>query len=147
RPYRRARPRDWILKEIDAQSGRQFDPRVAEALLQVIQRGDLHVNGTVEGAVHEDRRLPEAHSWTQHLDAIQQLGARLSSVVDVPEVCATIGRAITTLLPYDQCRIYLLEDNGRTLYPVYFSDTKRTEYDGVNAETLAIEVGQGITGW
>jgi diguanylate cyclase (GGDEF)-like protein/putative nucleotidyltransferase with HDIG domain len=147
RPYRRAKPRDWILKEIATQSGRQFDPRVAEALLQVIQSGELHVNGTAEGAVHEDRRLPEAHSWTQHLDAIQQLGARLSSVVSVPEVCETIGQAITTLLPYDQCRIYLLEDDGHTLRPVYFSDTKKTEYDGVTAETLAIQVGEGITGW
>src|SRR6202011_1845121 len=108
RPYRRARPRDWILKEIEAQSGRQFDPRVAEALLQVIRLGELRVNGTAEGAVHEDRRLPEAHSWTQHLDAIQQLGASLSSASSVPEICQKIGQAITTLLPYDQCRIYLL---------------------------------------
>src|SRR5207302_3747278 len=82
-----------------------------------------------------------------HLDAIQQLGARLSSVVSVPEICETIGRAITTLLPYDQCRIYLLEDDRHTLRPVYFSDTKRTEYDGVTAETLAIQSGEGITGW
>ena len=147
RPYRQARPRDWILEEIEAQSGRQFDPRVAEALLQVIRSGELHVNGTAHGAVHEDRRLPEAHSWTQHLDAIQQLGAQLSSVVSVPEICQTIGQAIITLLPYDQCRIYLLEDDGHTLRPVYFSDTKKTEYDGVTAETLAIQVSEGITGW
>jgi diguanylate cyclase (GGDEF)-like protein len=68
-------------------------------------------------------------------------------VVDVPQVCQTFGRAITTLLPYDQCRIYLQEDDGRTLRPAYFSDSKRVEYDGVNAQTLAIEVGEGITGW
>src|SRR6202047_5663650 len=30
RPYRRARPRDWILKEIRAQSSREVDPTVAE---------------------------------------------------------------------------------------------------------------------
>src|SRR6202035_4655606 len=55
--------------------------------------------------------------------------------------------AITTLLPYDQCRIYLLEDDGFTLRPAYFSDTKRSEYEGVTAETLALKVGEGITGW
>lgn len=147
RPYRRARPRDWILKEIAAQSAKQFDPQVAEALLHVVRFEKLAVNGTAEGAVHEDRRLPEAHAWTQHLDAIQQLGARLSSVVSVPEICETIGQTITTLLPYDQCRIYLLEDDGHTLRPVYFSDTRRAEYDGVNAESLAIQVGEGLTGW
>src|SRR5437870_8428427 len=147
RPYRRARPREWILKEIAAQAGQQFDPRVAEALLAVIASGEVSVSGTAHSAAHEDKRLPEAHSWTQHLDAIQQLGARLSTVVSVPEICETIGQAITTLLPYDQCRIYLLEDDGQTLSPVYFSDTRRSEYDGVTAETLAIQVGEGITGW
>jgi len=147
RPYRRARPRDWILNEIAAQAGQQFDPRVAEALLAVIASGEATVSGTAHSAAHEDKRLPEAHSWTQHLDAIQQLGARLANIGSVPEISETIGQAITTLLPYDQCRIYLLEDDGQTLRPVYFSDTRRSEYDGVTAETLAIEVGQGITGW
>jgi diguanylate cyclase (GGDEF)-like protein/putative nucleotidyltransferase with HDIG domain len=147
RPYRRARPRDWILNEISAQAGQQFDPRVAEALLAVIASGEATVNGTADHAVLQDRRLPEAHSWTQHLDAIQQLGARLANISSVPEICETIGQTITTLLPYDQCRIYLLEDDGRTLSPVYFSDSHRAEYDGVTAETLAIQIGQGITGW
>jgi len=147
RPYRRARPRDWILKEIHAQSGRQFDPSVAEALLQVVESGEVAVSGTAGSARHEDHKPAFVHFWTQHLDAIQQLGARLATVVKVPEICDTIGRAITTLLPYDQCRIYLLEEDGRTLRPVYFSDTKRAEYDGVTAETLAIQVGEGITGW
>jgi len=147
RPYRRARPRDWILKEIRDQSGRQFDPKVAEVLLLVIESGEVAVSGTSEGALHADRAAPFARSWTQHLDAIQQLGARLATTVSVPQVCETIGRAITTLLPYDQCRIYLLEEDGRTLRPAYFSDTKRSEYEGVTAETLAIQVGEGITGW
>ncbi|HKV31335.1 MAG TPA: diguanylate cyclase [Candidatus Dormibacteraeota bacterium] len=147
RPYRRARPRDWILKEIRSLSGLQFDPKVAEALLLVIESGEVAVSGTSESALHTDRASPFARSWTQHLDAIQQLGARLATTVSVPEVCETIGRAITTLLPYDQCRVYLLEEDGRTLRPAYFSDTQRSEYEGVTAETLAIQVGEGITGW
>jgi diguanylate cyclase (GGDEF)-like protein len=147
RPYRRARPREWIVEEIRAQAGRQFDPQVAHALLEVVESGEVMVAGTVESAMHEDRKMPLTHSWTQHLDAIQQLGAQLATVVSVPEICDTIGRVITTLLPYDQCRVYLLEDDGRTLRPVYFSDTQRAEYDGVTAETLAVQVGEGITGW
>jgi diguanylate cyclase (GGDEF)-like protein/putative nucleotidyltransferase with HDIG domain len=147
RPYRRARPRDWILKEIRIQAGRQFDPKVADALLQVIESGEVAVSGTAESALHEDRKPLIVHFWTQHLDAIQQLGARLATVASVPEICETIGRAITTLLPYDQCRIYLREEDGHTLRPVYFSDTKRSEYEGVTEETLALQVGEGITGW
>jgi diguanylate cyclase (GGDEF)-like protein/putative nucleotidyltransferase with HDIG domain len=147
RPYRRARPRAWIMEEIRAQAGRQFDPQVARALLEVIESGEVVVAGTVESALHEDRKMPLIHSWTQHLDAIQQLGRQLATVVSVPEICEAIGRSITTLLPYDQCRVYLLEDDGRTLRPVYFSDTQRVEYEGVTAETLAVQVGEGITGW
>ena len=147
RPYRRARPREWIMDEIRAQAGRQFDPQVAQALLEVIESGEVAVAGTVESALHEDRKMPLIHSWTQHLDAVQQLGRQLATVVSVPEICETIGRTITTLLPYDQCRVYLLEDDGHTLRPVYFSDTQRPEYDGVTAETLAVQVGEGITGW
>jgi len=147
RPYRQARPREWIMEEIRAQAGRQFDPRVARALLEVIEAGEVVVAGTVERALHEDRKLPLTHSWTQHLDAVQQLGRKLATVVSVPEICDNIGRTITTLLPYDQCRVYLLEEDGRTLRPVYFSDTQRPEYDGVTAETLAVQVGEGITGW
>jgi len=147
RPYRLARPREWIMEEIRAQAGRQFDPQVARALLEVIESGEVVVAGTVESALHEDRKLPLNHSWTEHLDAVQQLGRQLATVVSVPEICDTIGRTITTLLPYDQCRVYLLEDDGRTLRPVYFSDTQRPEYDGVTAETLAVQVGEGITGW
>jgi diguanylate cyclase (GGDEF)-like protein len=51
------------------------------------------------------------------------------------------------LLPYDQCRLYLLEDDGLTLTPVYFSDTQQTAYREVTAEGLALQLGQGITGW
>src|SRR3984893_15419619 len=74
RPYRRARPRDWILKEIRGQSVLQFDPKVADVLLQVIESGEVAVSGTSESALHADRASPFARSWTQHLDAIQQLG-------------------------------------------------------------------------
>src|SRR3989475_9311603 len=85
RPYRRARPRDWILREIAAQAGQQFDPRVADALLAGIASGEATVGATADNAVHEDKRLPEAHSWTQHVDAIQQHAARLANTGAVPE--------------------------------------------------------------
>ena len=147
RAYRAALPRPRILDELQTNAGRQFDPRVVEALLAVIQSGDVAIHGTATAAEHQDRPLGPAHAWTRHLDAIQQLGARLATVVGVQEICQTIGQAITTLLPYDQCRLYLLEDDGLTMTPVYFSDTQQSAYAGVTAEGLALQVGQGITGW
>jgi putative nucleotidyltransferase with HDIG domain len=41
RPYRAARDRDFAIAELRAQSGRQFDPRVAEATIAVIERYGL----------------------------------------------------------------------------------------------------------
>ncbi|HEY8738407.1 MAG TPA: HD domain-containing phosphohydrolase [Candidatus Dormibacteraeota bacterium] len=147
RAYRSALPPDRILEELRTNSGGQFDPRVVVALLDVIQSGQVAIKGTDTEAEHQDKPLPPAHAWTRHLDAIQQLGARLACVVGVQEICQTIGQLITTLLPYDQCRLYLLEDDGLTLTPVYFSDTQQTAYRDVTAEGLALQLGQGITGW
>jgi putative nucleotidyltransferase with HDIG domain len=41
RPYRAARDRDFAIAELRAQAGRQFDPRVAEATILVIERYGL----------------------------------------------------------------------------------------------------------
>src|SRR5438094_932000 len=71
RPYRRARPREWILKEIAAQAGQQFDPRVAEALLTVIASGEATVSRTAQSALQGDRKPQFAHSWTRPRDATQ----------------------------------------------------------------------------
>ena len=146
RAYRPALPRDRILEELRNNAGKQFDPDVVTALLAVIESGEVAVMGTATEVGHKDRPVP-AHAWTQHLDAIQQLGARLACVVGVQEISQTIGHAITTLLPYDQCRIYLLGDDGTTLTPAYFGGTQRTEYSAITAEGLALQVGEGITGW
>ena len=146
RPYRPALPRARRLEELRAQAGRQFDPDVVRALLDVLESGEVDIAGTDQVARHADRPEP-AQAWTRHLDAIEQLGARLASISGVHEVCQSIGEAIVTLLPYDQCRIYLLQDDWVTLQPVYFSDTQREEYRGVTTEGLALRVGEGITGW
>ena len=116
------------------------------ALLDVLESGEVDIAGTDEVARHPDRPEP-VQTWTRHLDVIEQLGERLATTSGVQEVCHTIGDAIVTLLPYDQCRIYLLQDDGVTLQPVYFSDTQREEYRTVTAESLALLVGEGITGW
>jgi diguanylate cyclase (GGDEF)-like protein/putative nucleotidyltransferase with HDIG domain len=147
RPYRKALPRDRILDELRSQSGKQFDPSVAAALLQVIESGEIQVAGTSTPAQAEDHPVELDHPWTRHLDAIQSLGARLATVNTVPEVCRMIGDTIITLVPYDQCRIYLLEDDGIQLWPVFWNDTSRPAYSGVTAESLQLKVGEGITGW
>jgi putative two-component system response regulator len=41
RPYRAARDREYAIGELRAQAGRQFDPRVAEATITVVERYGL----------------------------------------------------------------------------------------------------------
>ena len=45
RPYKKAWPVEEARAEIEAQSGKQFDPRVVEAFLQVCERLSQHLNG------------------------------------------------------------------------------------------------------
>src|SRR2546428_10783183 len=58
RPYRRARPRDWILREIAAQAGQQFDPRGAEARPAVVASRGGTRSGTAHSGAHEGKRPP-----------------------------------------------------------------------------------------
>jgi putative nucleotidyltransferase with HDIG domain len=48
RPYRQALPREVALEELRAESGSQFDPRVVNALVGVLQRGTPPVGKTDE---------------------------------------------------------------------------------------------------
>jgi HD-GYP domain-containing protein (c-di-GMP phosphodiesterase class II) len=41
RPYRAARDRQFAIAELRAQAGKQFDPRVAEATVAVVERYGL----------------------------------------------------------------------------------------------------------
>ena len=147
RPYRRALPRERALGELRSQAGRQFDPSVVKLLLEVIEAGEVTVSGDTGGPVTADRPVADSHSWTRHLEAIEALGARLLSTIEVQEVCRLIGETIVTLLPYDQCRVYLLSNDGKILRAAYFSDSKRIEYTGVTADGLQVQIGEGITGW
>src|SRR5207244_9780247 len=97
RAYRRALPRAQILSELRSQSGRQFDPQVVTALLAVVEAGDVHIHGTADADVKKDRPIGEGQAWARHLDAIQELGASLTSFTSVQDICHTIGQAIVTL--------------------------------------------------
>src|SRR6266568_3889604 len=52
---------------------------------------------------------------------------------------------LTNLIDYHNCRIHLLEPDGRTLVPVAFKG-ELTEYQGETYEHLVTMVGEGITG-
>jgi diguanylate cyclase (GGDEF)-like protein len=148
RPYRSALPREEVLGELRTQAGKQFDPRVVDVLLQIIESGAVQITASGLTAVSDPHPpLGGPRSWAQHLEAVEALGARLARVNGVNEIARLIGEAIVSLVPYDQCRLRILGDDGKSLMPVYFSDATRQEYSGITAQSLTLTVGEGITGW
>jgi diguanylate cyclase (GGDEF)-like protein len=149
RPYRRAMGRHAILGELRSQAGKQFDPAVVRTLLDVLASEEValtdHTGEVSEVAPAITWTGPR--SWAQHLEAIETLSARLGRVTAVQEICRLIGETIVTLVRHDQCRIYLLEDDDRTLNCVWFGSSNREEYSGITATSLNVQVGEGITGW
>src|SRR5256714_3780863 len=58
-----------------------------------------------------------------------------------------MGEAIPALVPHDQCRVLLVNEERPRLDIVYLRGTDRCEYQAVTAENASVEVGEGIAGW
>jgi signal transduction histidine kinase/putative methionine-R-sulfoxide reductase with GAF domain len=81
------------------------------------------------------------------LDMLHSLAATLASLDDVAEIGAAITAELRTILDYHNCRVYVLEPDGKTLLPVAFRGEIFYEYEHETLEELITEVGEGITGW
>jgi diguanylate cyclase (GGDEF)-like protein len=149
RPYRNALPKTQILDELRTQSGKQFDPTVVTALLAVIQSEEVLVSAHSKDAkaIAPAATSTGPRSWAQQLEAIEGLGRRLTRGAAVQEICQLIGETIVALVPYDQCRAYLVDRDERMLSCVYFTASELDDYRGVTAPSLAVRIGEGITGW
>jgi GAF domain-containing protein len=73
------------------------------------------------------------------------LAPRLNALADVEAIADAITDGLQTLIDYHNCRIYLLQDDGVTLWPVAFSGSLG-EYEGETLDELVTAVGEGITG-
>src|ERR671925_1614826 len=81
------------------------------------------------------------------LDMLHSLAATLASLDDVAQIGAAITEELRTILDYHNCRVYVLEPDGKTLLPVAFRGEIFYEYEHETLEELITEVGEGITGW
>src|SRR5438552_159708 len=54
---------------------------------------------------------------------------------------------IEALVPQDQCRVLLMNEDRTRLDVVYLRATDSEEYRAVTPENAAVEVGEGIAGW
>ncbi|MGZ8641115.1 MAG: ATP-binding protein [Actinomycetota bacterium] len=80
------------------------------------------------------------------LNMLHSLAAKLNSMGDTYEISSAITAELRTIVDYHSCRVYLLQPDGRTLYPVSFRGEMLSDYEKDTVETLITEVGEGITG-
>ncbi|HVH64472.1 MAG TPA: HD domain-containing phosphohydrolase [Candidatus Acidoferrum sp.] len=147
RAYRKALPLDAIIAEFRKESGQQFDPRVVEVVLDLIEHEAPHVTAPEQEA---GRPVPEpsgARAWAQHMQTIEGLGQQLARATSIEDICNRIGETISTLLPHDQCRVLLVNQESSRLDIVYLNGNDREEYRGVTAANASVEIGEGIAGW
>jgi PAS domain S-box-containing protein len=98
-------------------------------------------------AMNEGTRLePDRVRSVAQLDMLHSLAARLNSLGDVEEIGAAITAELRTIIDYHNCRVYVLQSDGRTLMPVAFRGELLAEYGEETLEELISEVGEGITG-
>ncbi|HEX5937514.1 MAG TPA: ATP-binding protein [Actinomycetota bacterium] len=85
--------------------------------------------------------------FVAQLDMLHSMAARLASLDGVAEIGTAITEELRTIIDYHNCRVYVLQGDGRTLMPIAFRGEIFYEYEHETMEELIAEVGEGITGW
>ncbi len=149
RAYRKALPIEQIVAEFRRETGQQFDPRVVDVMLDLIEHEPPHIAAASEaiGLPTPDATVSGPRGWAQHMQTVEALGQQLARATSIEDICNRIGETITALLPHDQCRVLLMSEDRARLEVVYLRGTDRDEYRDVTAENAAVEVGEGIAGW
>ena len=149
RSYRPALTPAAILKEFRDGSGSQFDPRVVEVLLSVIEEEKPKVTAIAQTSGTPAPAVPISgpRSWAQHLQTIEALGQQLARASSVEDICNRMGKTIVTLLPHDHIRILLVDQDRSRLDVVYLTGNEQPEYKEVTRTNAAVDIGEGITGW
>ncbi|TMD16222.1 MAG: HD-GYP domain-containing protein, partial [Chloroflexi bacterium] len=145
RAYRKALPMAEIVAEFQKETGQQFDPRVADVLLELIESEPPHIAAPAQAS---GQPMPETtasgpRGWAHHMQTVEALGQQLARATSIEDICSRIGATISTLLPHDQCRVLLMNEDRTQLEVVYLKGTDREEYRAVTIENAAVEVGEG----
>ena len=149
RAYRRALPASKILAEFQRERGKQFDPRVVDVLLDVLEKEKpaLHAEPQEAGRPQPAVATSGPRSWAQQLETIEELGQQLAHVTSIEDICGRIGETIASLVPHDHCRILLQNQARGRLEAAFLAGGDRPEYSGLTAEDVTVRIGEGITGW
>src|SRR3712207_596984 len=76
---------------------------------------------------------------------LHALALRLNALDDAEAIGEAITSELRSLIDYHNCRVYLLERDGVTLWPIVFRGSLG-EYEDETIEELVTVVGEGVTG-
>ena len=149
RAYRRSLKTEDIIEEFRKESGKQFDPRVVDVMLELIEQEKPHISAPAQAAGQPApaSALSGPRSLTQHMQTIEALGQQLARTSSIEDICNLIGETVAALVPLDQCRVLLMNEDRTRLEIAYLSGADKPEYRSVTAENASVEVGEGIAGW
>ena len=133
RAYRQALPLADIVAEFGRGSGQQFDPRVVEVMLQLIEQDRPHISAQAQasGQPAPESAVSGPRSWAQHMQTIEGLGQQLARTTSTEDICDLIGETVASLVPHDQCRVLLMSEDRARLDIIYMKGTDRPEYKAV----------------
>jgi len=101
----------------------------------------------VTAEADREPRIPADHFRSvAQLNMLHSLAAKLNSLGDAYEISSAITAELRTIVDYHSCRVYLLQPDGHTLYPVSFRGEMFSDYEKDTVESLITEIGEGITG-
>src|SRR2546421_3332439 len=149
RSYRKALPLTAIVAEFRKETGQQFDPRVVDVMLELIEHEPPHITAAAQasGQPAPDAPISGPRSLAQHMQTIEVLGQQRARATRTQAISNRIGETTAALAPPDQCRVLLMNEDRTRLDVVYLSGTDSEEYRAVTPENAAVEVGEGIAGW
>jgi signal transduction histidine kinase/GAF domain-containing protein len=99
---------------------------------------DVRGDAAIPAEDHELRSVAQ-------LRFLHGLAPRLSTLDDVEAIGDAITAELQTLIDYHNCRIYLLLEDGVTLWPIVFRG-KLGEYENETFDELVTVMGEGVTG-
>ena len=129
---------DFFLKE-----ARPQDPRLIELISAIA--AELGV------VIERKRAVEKTERQFEELQTIYQIGQRFARLQAPQELAEEIIDMLEQNLKYRYGAVLLLDEAGERLYPFVLSDQDQgrsfVEMDKEFIASLALRVGQGITGW
>jgi len=167
RQYRRAMPLNDVMKRLEAESGRAYDPKVVEVLKKryldleklvekrsqsvqwsklstdlKVERGLAPATGFVNGGrrSHEATFLASIAAARQEAQTLFELSQDLGASLSLGETLSVFSVKLKPLVPYDSIAIYVR--HGDLLIPEHVSGDNFRLFN-----SLRIPIGQGLSGW